>query len=56
MIAFDFNKYQEYLKGEDRYKSLKIINSKEAESLLKENEENAKNRYSYYESLTFKDK
>ena len=32
----DFNKYQEYLTGEDRYKSLKIINSEEADDLLKE--------------------
>lgn len=50
----DFNKYQDYLTGEDRYKSLKIINSYEADTLLKENEDNAKGRYEYYESLTIK--
>ena len=44
----DFNKYQDYLDCEDRYKSLKIINSDEAESLLNENEANAKNRYDSY--------
>ena len=52
----DFNKYQEYLTGEDRYKSLKIINSDEADTLLKENEDNAKERNNYYESLTNKNK
>ena len=52
----DFNKYQDYLTGEDRYKSLKIINSDEAESLLNENEDNAKKRYDSYESLTNKNK
>ena len=52
----DFNKYPEYLTGEDRYKSLKIINSDEADDLLLENENNAKESYKYYESLTNKNK
>ncbi len=47
----DFNKYQDYLNSEDRYKSLKIINSEEADTLLKENEDNAKERFNYYDSL-----
>ena len=38
----DFNKYQDYLDCEDRYKSLKIINSEEADTLLKENEDTLK--------------
>ena len=35
---------------------LNIINNDEADTLLKENEENAKERYEYYESLTTKNK
>ena len=45
------NEYQEYLNSEDRFKSLNIINKDEADTLLKENEENAKERYNYYQSL-----
>ena len=47
----DFSKYQEYLNSEDRFKSLNIINKDEANNLLKENEDNAKERYNYYQSL-----
>jgi len=52
----DFNKYQEYLDSEDRYKSLKIINSGEADDLLLKNEDNAKENYEYYNGLINKNK
>jgi pyruvate-ferredoxin/flavodoxin oxidoreductase len=46
----DFTKYEEFISGEDRYRSLAKL-SKEAETLLKENKENAEKRYAYYQSL-----
>lgn len=46
----DFSKYDEFLTGEDRYNSLKKI-SKNNESLLKKNKDNAKERYDFYKSL-----
>ena len=52
----DFNKYQEYLDSEDRYKSLKIINSGEADDLLLKNVDNAKENYEYYNGLINKNK
>ena len=47
----DFSNYQEYLRGENRYKSLNKINKEEVNDLLRLNEENAKKRYDYYVSL-----
>ena len=47
----DFSKYQEFLKGEDRYRMLSYVNQEKYEELLKQNEENARDRYEYYESL-----
>ena len=47
----DFSKYQEFLKGEDRYRMLSFVNQEKYEELLKQNEENARDRYEYYESL-----
>ena len=46
----DFSKYEEFINGEDRYKSLdKLVkNSKE---ILDENKKNAENRYRYYQDL-----
>ncbi len=52
----DFSKYQEFLKGEDRYRMLSYINQEKCENLLKENEAHAKARYAYYESLAKKEK
>lgn len=46
----DFEKYNDFLSGEDRYSSLKKL-SKEAQKILDENKEEAKARYKYYESL-----
>jgi pyruvate-ferredoxin/flavodoxin oxidoreductase len=47
----DFNKYEEFLNTQTRYSNLKKINKEEAEILLKENKENANERYNYYSSL-----
>ncbi len=46
----DFSKYEEFINGEDRYKSLdKLVkNSKE---ILEENKKNAEMRYKYYQEL-----
>ena len=52
----DFSKYQDYLNGENRYKSLNKINKKNVDKLFKENEENAKERYNYYVNLNNKNK
>lgn len=49
----DFTKYEEYLLGEDRYRSLKKLN-KNADEVLKINKENAEMRYNYYASLAEK--
>ena len=50
----DFSKYEEFMLGEDRYKSLAKIN-KNGDKLLKENKEQAENTYQYYESLLNKE-
>ena len=47
----DFSSYQEFLHGENRYSSLAKINPSNADTLLEENEKNAKERYQYYEQL-----
>ena len=46
----DFEKYDEFMLGEDRYKSLTKIN-KEGDQLLDRNKEQAEETYHYYESL-----
>ena len=46
----DFSKYEEFILGEDRYRSLKKLN-RNAKELLDKNRENAIKRYKYYESL-----
>ncbi len=46
----DFSKYNEFIVGEDRYRSLTMI-SKNAKELLNKNKDNAENRYNYYKSL-----
>ena len=50
----DFSKYEEFILGEDRYRSLEKL-SKNAKHLLSKNKENAKARYEYYESLVNKE-
>ena len=52
----DFSKYQEFLEGETRYSSLGTVNKDEKLNLYEQNQKNAENRYSYYESLTNKEK
>ncbi len=47
----DFSKYREFLDGETRYKSLAKVNPEHQEELYAQNEENAKARYGFYESL-----
>ena len=51
----DFSKYDEFINGEDRYKSLdKLVkNSKE---ILEENKKNAEERFKYYQELANKNK
>lgn len=46
----DFSKYEEYILGEDRYRSLKKLN-KEGDKLLSMNKEQAEATYNYYKSL-----
>ena len=46
----DFSKYQEFINGEDRYRSLNKLN-KEAKELLEENQKQAEDRYKYYQGL-----
>lgn len=47
----DFEKYYEFIGGEDRYRTLKQINPEMYKELLEENMENAKERYNYYKQL-----
>ena len=47
----DFSKYEEFILGEDRYRSLKNLN-KNAKELLDKNKKNAMKRYKYYEKLS----
>ena len=47
----DFSAYQDFLNMENRYKILYKINEDQADDLLKQNEKQAKETYSYYESL-----
>ena len=49
----DFSKYEEFLLGEDRYRSLEKI-SKNHKQLLTRNKENAETRYEYYQNLANK--
>ena len=46
----DFSKYEEFVLGEDRYRSLTKI-SRNHKELLNRNKENAISRYEYYKSL-----
>lgn len=50
----DFSKYEEYILGEDRYRSLKKLN-KEGDKLLSMNKEQAEATYNYYKSLENKE-
>jgi len=47
----DFDKYDEYLDTQTRYKMLKAVNQKHALDLLNQNKEKAIKRYEYYKNL-----
>lgn len=47
----DFNRYFEFIAGEDRYRMLKKINPEKYRELLEQNKVNAEERYHYYETL-----
>ena len=47
----DFSKYDEFILGEDRYKSLTKI-TKNSTSLLEQNKKNAIDRYEYFKNLS----
>ncbi len=51
----DFTRYEEFILGEDRYRSLEKI-SKNHKKLLSENKQHAEESYEYYESLANKEK
>ena len=48
----DFDKYKEFLVGENRYRSLAKTNPSEFEKLLDENLADAKRKYEYYLQLS----
>ena len=50
----NFDKYEEFLATEVRYKALKIKNSELADQLFNENKNNAMKRYEYYKKLAEK--
>ena len=47
----DFDKYYEFIAGEDRYKTLKKINPDAYKELLEENLDNAKDRFNSLKKL-----
>ena len=47
----DFDKYDEFLNMQTRYSMLSKANKEEAEYLLKQNKEDAKERFEYYNSI-----
>ena len=48
----DFDKYFEFISGEDRYRILKKINPDKYKELLEEQKRLAMERFSYYEKLS----
>ena len=46
----DFSKYEEFMLGEDRYRSLKNLN-RDSDSLLSQNKKDAEDTYSFYTNL-----
>ena len=47
----DFTHYNEFIEGEDRYRTLKQINPDMYDELLKEQKENAINRFNHFKNL-----
>ena len=52
----NFDLYDDFLEGEDRYQILKKVNKEKAKQLLSENKENAIKRYQYYQNLANQNK
>ena len=52
----DFDKYYEFIAGEDRYRTLKKINPDKYQELLEKNLENARNRFEYLKKNEIKEK
>ncbi|MBO6145215.1 MAG: pyruvate:ferredoxin (flavodoxin) oxidoreductase [Bacilli bacterium] len=50
----DFDLYDKFLEGENRYTMLKAVDSKLAKELLNQNKENAKERFEYYKNYKAK--
>ena len=50
----DFDKYEEFLNGENRYTMIKAVDKKLAKDLLNQNKENAIKRFEYYKNLKIK--
>ena len=50
----DFSKYEEFMLGEDRYRSLKNLN-RDSDSLLSQNKKDAEDTYSFYKNLENKE-
>ena len=50
----DFSKYEEFMLGEDRYRSLKNLN-RNSDSLLSQNKKDAEDTYSFYKNLESKE-
>ena len=50
----DFEKYEEFLNTQTRFKMLKVVNKDSADELLQDNKENAIKRFEFYQSLTKK--
>lgn len=48
----DFDKYDEFLKNENRYVMTKLVNEEKAEELFEQNKESAKRRFNYYKELS----
>ena len=51
----DFDRYEEYLETENRYKMLKAVNPEKAIALLEQNKKNAMKRFNYYKLLDEQD-
>ena len=48
----DFDKYEEFLSGENRYAMTKLVNSEKAKILFENNRDNAIKRFEYYKKLS----
>ena len=47
----DFSKYKDFLEGENRYSTLTKVNPEKKLEFYEKNQENAIERYKFYESL-----